>query len=50
MNRIDLIELIREYLERTNNHRDDNYKHYTLKELIKVCVIYNISLPYSNGI
>ena len=49
MDRIQLIELIREYLERTNNPRRDNYKDYSLKELIRVCRIYNISLPYKNG-
>lgn len=50
MNRIDLINLIREHLQKTGNTRIDNYKDYTLKDLIKTCQIYNISLPYSNGI
>jgi hypothetical protein len=47
MNQIDLINLIREHLKKTNNQRDDNYINYSLKELIKVCGIYNIQLNYN---
>ena len=47
MNRIDLIELIAIYLKKTGTPRIDNYKDYSLKELIKVCRIYNIPLPYN---
>ena len=47
MNKIELIELIAIYLKQTNNPRIDNYQDYSLKELIKVCRIYNIPLPYN---
>ena len=48
MNRIELINLIREHLKKTNNQRADNYIDYSLKELIKVCKIYNIQIPYTD--
>ena len=50
MNRIELINLIREHLQKTGNKRIDNYTSYTLKDLIKTCQIYNIPLPYTNDI
>lgn len=49
MNRIDLINLIREHLKKTGNTRADNYIEYSLKDLMKVCKIYNIQINY-NGI
>ena len=44
MNKVKLIYLIEEYLKNTNYKRNDNYKTYSIHELIKVCEIYGINL------
>lgn len=43
MNRLDLIILIEKYLKKTNYKRNDNYKSYSLHELIMCCRIYGIT-------
>ena len=44
MNREYLIELIAKHLLATNYIRADNYKTYSMKELIKTCGIYKINV------
>jgi hypothetical protein len=44
MNKLLLINLIGKYLETTGYVRSDNYKNYTLEELIKTCHIYKIKI------
>ena len=39
-----LIELIAKHLLATNYIRSDNYKQYSIKELLKVCSIYKINV------
>lgn len=43
-NREELIVLIAKHLLTTGYVRSDNYKNYSLKELIKTCGIYKISI------
>lgn len=43
-NREELIVLIAKHLLTTNYIRSDNYKNYSLKELIKTCSIYKIKI------
>jgi len=42
MNKDHLIELIAKYLVASGNIRADNYKTYSIKELIKTCQLYKI--------
>ena len=44
MNKLLLINLIAKYLEQTSYVRNDNYKGYTLEELIKTCALYKIKI------
>jgi len=44
MNKDHLIELIAKYLVASGNIRADNYKTYSIKELLKVCSIYKINV------
>ena len=44
MNREHLIELIAKHLLATGYIRADNYKTYSMKELIKTCQIYKINV------
>ena len=44
MKREHLIELIAKYLLTTGYIRSDNYKNYSLKELVKTCEIYKINV------
>ena len=44
MNREHLIELIAKYLVASGYIRADNYKQYSMKELIKTCGIYKINV------
>ena len=44
MNKMLLINLIAKYLESVAYIRNDNYKGYTLEELIKTCHIYKIKI------
>jgi hypothetical protein len=44
MNKLLLINLIAKYLENTMYQRNDNYKTYTIEELIKTCYIYKIKI------
>lgn len=44
MNREHLIELIAKYLVVSGYVRTDNYKTYSMKELIKTCRIYKINV------
>ena len=39
-----LIELIAKHLLATNYIRADNYKQYSIKELVKTCQIYKINV------
>jgi hypothetical protein len=43
-----LIKLIEEYLQKSKYVRSDNYKSYTMIDLIKTCRVYNIN--YSDSI
>ena len=44
INREHLIELIAKYLVVSGYLRADNYKTYSIKELLKVCSIYKINV------
>ena len=44
INREHLIELIAKYLVVSGYLRADNYKTYSMKELIKTCQIYKINV------
>jgi hypothetical protein len=43
MNRNDLIKLIERHLKKINYKRNDNYKTYSVQELILCCRIYGIT-------
>jgi hypothetical protein len=43
MNRNDLIKLIERHLKKINYKRNDNYKTYSVQELIMCCRIYGIT-------
>ena len=43
MTRLDLINLIEQHLKKINYKRNDNYKTYSLHELIMCCRIYGIT-------
>ena len=45
INREHLINLIAKYLVASQYVRADNYKQYSIKELLKVCSIYKINVP-----
>ena len=44
MNKLILINLIAKYLKSIGYERNDNYKSYTLEELIKTCQLYKIKI------
>jgi len=44
MNRENLINLIAKYLVASGYVRADNYRQYSIKELIKTCGIYKIDV------
>jgi hypothetical protein len=44
MNREGLINLIEEHLKKINYKRNDNYKTYSVQELIMCCQIYGIRI------
>lgn len=44
INRERLIELIAKYLVASGYTRCDNYKQYSMKELVKTCQIYKINV------
>jgi len=47
MNRNDLIRLIGAYLKKTNYKRNDNYKTYSVQELLMCCKIYGIAIKFN---
>lgn len=49
MSKVKLIYLIEEYLKKINYKRNDNYKTYSIHELIKVCEIYEINLKFTTS-
>ena len=44
MNRNDFIKLIEAHLKKINYKRNDNYKTYSVQELILCCQIYGIRI------
>jgi hypothetical protein len=47
MNRLDLINIIEDFLKKVNYKRNDNYKTYSVQELLMCCQIYGIAIKFN---